>query len=275
MRQPEPLPTPDSPLQPPDSSLRTPASSLQPPRVSCICPTYGRPPDYLHLLEEAVESFLRQDWPQKELLILNDAPGQELVCDAPGVRVINAPQRFASLGEKYNAAIEAARGELICPWEDDDISLPWRIRLSVERLGDADYWNPGRYWFLDGRGLHSDHAMGVSHNGSIFRRSAWQRVGGYPPISGAQDAEFDHRLRLRCHVAHHEPLPVDQWFYIYRWGVSPTHLSGRQPHDAFYAEVGTQPLKSGQFKLRPHWRQNYAMMVGRSAPATFSTAATS
>lgn len=231
------------------------------PFVSCICPTYGRAPDYLHLVEETVESFLRQDWPEKELIVLNDAPDQELVCDAPGVRVINAPERFASLGEKYNAAIAAAGGELICSWEDDDVSLPWRISLSVERLGVADYWNSGRYWFLDGGGLHSDHSMGVSHNCSIFRRSAWEHVSGYPTISGAQDAEMDRRLRRQCHVAQYEPLSIDQWFYVYRWGVSPTHLSGCKPHDVFYADVGRRPIKPGHFKLHPHWRQDYSMMI--------------
>ena len=33
------------------------------PLVSCICPTYNRPPEYQHLVEEAIESFLRQDYP--------------------------------------------------------------------------------------------------------------------------------------------------------------------------------------------------------------------
>jgi glycosyltransferase involved in cell wall biosynthesis len=53
-------------------------------KVSCICPTYNRPPNYQWLLEEAIESFLRQDYAEKELLVLNDCAGQELVCDAPG-----------------------------------------------------------------------------------------------------------------------------------------------------------------------------------------------
>ena len=110
------------------------------PMVSCICPTYGRPATYQHLLEEAVASFLRQTYPNKELIVLNDCPGQELVCQAPDVRVVNRADRFPTLGDKYNAAVSLARGDLIAPWEDDDISLPWRLALSVDRLGDADYF---------------------------------------------------------------------------------------------------------------------------------------
>ena len=49
------------------------------PLVSCICPTYNRPPRHQHLLEEAIASFLRQDYPNKELIVLNDCPGQELI----------------------------------------------------------------------------------------------------------------------------------------------------------------------------------------------------
>jgi hypothetical protein len=61
-------------------------------KVSCICPTFNRLPGSQWLLEEAIESFLRQDYAYKELLVLNDCPGQELICDAPDVFVINFPQ---------------------------------------------------------------------------------------------------------------------------------------------------------------------------------------
>lgn len=83
------------------------------PLVTCVCPTFNRPSEGMELLEEAVESFLRQDYEQKELLILNDCPEQVLVCDAPGVRVVNFPSRFPSLGEKRNAGVRLARGTLI------------------------------------------------------------------------------------------------------------------------------------------------------------------
>ena len=92
-----------------------------------------------------------------------------------------------------------AAGSLLAPWEDDDISLPHRLELSRERLGERDYFNPRRYWYLDRHGLHWDHAMGVGHNLSLFRRRAWQAVGGYPVVTGSQDAEMDHLV--------HQPPP--------------------------------------------------------------------
>ncbi len=88
------------------------------------------------------------------------------------MRVVNVPARFVSIGDKRNAGVDLARGELIAPWDDDDISLPWRLALPVERLGDAYYFNPRCYWFLDNDGFHVDHAVGLAHNASLFRCEA-------------------------------------------------------------------------------------------------------
>jgi len=165
---------------------------------------------------------LRQDYPNKELVVLNDCPGQELICDAPGVRVVNVAERFPSIGDKLNAAVGLARGELVAPW-DDDISLPWRLSLSVERLGDANYFNPRCYWFLDD-GLHVDHSMGYANNASLFRRAAFEGVGGYPSESFGPDAALDAAFSRLAHVV--DPLRGDreltrsEWFYIYRWGLA-------------------------------------------------------
>jgi glycosyltransferase involved in cell wall biosynthesis/Sec-independent protein translocase protein TatA len=236
------------------------------PLVSCVCPTYNRPPDHQHLLEEAIESFLRQDYPNKELIVLNDCPGQELICDAPGVRVVNFAERFPSIGDKRNAAVGLVRGELITSWDDDDISLPWRLSLSVERLSDADYFNPRCYWYWDTNGPHFDHSMGYAHNASLFRRTAFEAVGGYPSVSLGEDAALDAAFSGLAHGV--DPLKGDkeltrsEWFYIYRWGVSPVHMSGLLDED-FYREIGKLPVVEGRFHLSPHWRRDYVAETRR------------
>ena len=123
--------------------------------------------------------------------MLNDCPGQDLLCDAPGVRVVNVPERFPTLGEKRNAGVALARGDLIAPWDDDDISLPWRLSLSVDRIDGAGYFNPRCYWLLDNDGLHVDRSKGYAHNASLFRRAAFEKVGGYPSVSLGADAALD------------------------------------------------------------------------------------
>lgn len=270
------------------------------PLVSCICLTYGRAglvidgraQANLYLLEEAIESFLRcttsysRTSPGAEMVVLNDCPGQELKWDddvlinkcnlnpdwvREHIRLINMDKRFATLGEKYNAAVGEARGDLILCWEDDDISLPWRINQAVEMMIPTplvfNFWNPQRTWYMPGGELYHNHNHGVCHNASVFRKSAWEQVGGYPAISDGQDAVFDRRLRELGPTP--PPLPDDPrlWAYIYRFGVSPVHLSGRAPLEKWYQEVGRLKVVEGSFMLRPHWRIDYERLCKQYASA--------
>ena len=231
--------------------------------VSCICPTFNRVPDHLWLLEEAVYSFLRQDYPAKELIVLNDCPTQELICDAPNVAIVNVSRRFRSMGEKLNAAVGVAQGDLIAPWDDDDISLPWRISDSVAALGEMDYYNPMRYWLSDSKGLRLQHPISLVHACSLFTRRAFDAVGGYPHLTGNQDLVLHRRFKQseRVQVSPRPELAPSEWYYIYRWGVSPAHLSWRRPYDAWYEEIGRRAAEPGQFVLCPHWRKDYVALT--------------
>lgn len=231
------------------------------PLVSCLMPTYGRPPERLWLLEESVECFRRQTYPEdrRELIILNDAAGkgQLLTCDVPGVRVVNRAGRYRYLGDKINALALRARGDLLMLWEDDDISLPWRIESSVALLGDAPYLNVKRSWFMSGDDLTWEHNHGVCHNCSIFTRQAWAMVGGYEPRHD-YDAPMDAVL-ARLPGAKVSPLPrPEDWWYLYRWGVSDFHVSAYYPNQGpKWKERGEMPLVADVFDIKPRWRQDY------------------
>ena len=85
-------------------------------------PTYGRASRQPHLIAEAIYWFTRSDYPadRRELVILNDLPGQTLACSVPGVRVVNLARRLPSLGAKCNALLALAHGEIGMMSEDDD-----------------------------------------------------------------------------------------------------------------------------------------------------------
>jgi FkbM family methyltransferase len=214
----------------------------------------------------SIESFLRQSYPNKELVILNDCPGQELVCDAPGVRVVNVDERLPTLGDKRNAAIALARGELIAPWDDDDISLPWRLSLSVERLGSDIYFNPRGYWLMyenvlyfdENNPLRMNHIIENAHAKSLYTRAAFKAVGGYPSMDSGEDLTFHNALVTLASSNSRQgenatDLKIHEWYYIYRWAVSPIHMTIPEG----YQQIGLLPVEPGKYRILPHWIIDY------------------
>ncbi|MEM7155286.1 MAG: glycosyltransferase [Myxococcota bacterium] len=107
------------------------------PLVSCIMPTKDRRP----YVAGAIEYFLRQDYPNRELIILDSGEDAvaDLVPEHPMIHYVRCEVGLC-LGSKRNLACERARGELISHWDDDDWSAPWRLRVQVQQLlaDDAD-----------------------------------------------------------------------------------------------------------------------------------------
>lgn len=166
------------------------------PLISCIMPTYGRP----DFLGEAVAMFLAQDYPEKELVILNDCEGQQFACSSPGVRVINVASRYRSLGDKRNACIELARGNIIAVWDDDDINLPWRLTHSCDEMRrlQREIYLPDSYFTYRGaETLGESRAAegGAYHGMAIFTRELWEKAGGYPSKGVGEDAEFFRKVK--------------------------------------------------------------------------------
>lgn len=101
------------------------------PLVSCILLTRDRPGFAL----KAIDYFMRQDYPQRELLIVDDGSEsiQSFLPADRRLRYIRLPQ-LASSGEKRNRGCEAARGSVIAHWEDSDWQAPRRLRHQVEAM---------------------------------------------------------------------------------------------------------------------------------------------
>ncbi|MCP3709796.1 glycosyltransferase family 2 protein [Paraburkholderia sp. CNPSo 3274] len=197
------------------------------PLISCVMPTYGRP----SYVNESVAMFLAQDYPQKELIILNDCVGQQFLGEFPDVRIVNRSSRFASLGEKRNACISLARGPVIAIWDDDDVYLPWRLSFSwseMEQLGTS-FYRPAQFWAYWGNAdLHENQAVPgwVSHQWVLFRKDLWDKVGGYPAIDLGEDAQFFERVHreLGETFIKYELVPGDR-FGILRGTSEYQHMS--------------------------------------------------
>lgn len=233
---------------------------MKPPLISCICPTYGRIPYDTFMLEECVYWFTQQTYPNKELIILNDAASQKLVCHVRDVFVINIPLRCRTLGEKYNKLTTIAQGDIIVPWEDDDISLPNRlVQIANHLRGEYEYWKPGGAFFQNGPNAPITFCAksNVFHNASGYKRSLLNKVK-YPEVSGPQDALFDQKaLQVARFNSIRLAVPAE-YQYVYRW----QHGSGKQPNLSGHGDpeqaYQSRPVpEEGTFTIRPVMHRNY------------------
>lgn len=238
------------------------------PAVSCVCPTYGR----VHLLEEAVYAFLQQDYPgPKELIILNDYRQQTLVFDHPEVRIINLPRRFATIGQKYQAAVEQCSHDLIFVWHDDDIYLPHRLSYSVHHLDPQKGFFKAKHGWFWNYGQLSGPAQSRFHGGSCWTRELFDLVQGYAPLNQNYDKVFEDRCAEKRpgSTVGYDSQPADV-YYLYRWlGTNSYHLNGLTQSGNELAEIEAfvqqqaeeGKIQQGHIYLNPHWQADYIDLV--------------
>jgi len=235
------------------------------PFISCKCITAGR----VHLLEEALYSFLHLDYPEDrcELVIVNDYPLQKLIFDHPRVNIINLDETFSTLGEKENFATKQCKGDIICQWDDDDVALPNHL-LNVKKyfVEGTNLLHWGNGIFYNEPNITSLNFIGNS--GIVYHRNAWKAIGEYPLENAGYDMTFiEHIHALGNIVIAYTPEEEASWLYM--WGGRGYHCSG-QGHDtpdrpniierhSVYLEnqrlLGNIP--TGDIILNPHWKYPY------------------
>ena len=79
--------------------------------------------------------FLAQDYPDRELIVVDD--GDDAIADLlpsdARLRSIRLDRR-ATIGAKRNIACEAAAGDVIVHWDDDDWMADWRLTYQANAL---------------------------------------------------------------------------------------------------------------------------------------------
>jgi glycosyltransferase involved in cell wall biosynthesis len=170
--------------------------SASEPLVSCIMPTANR----RAFLPQALRCFLRQDYPNLELLIIDD--GADSIADC--VPAEDSRIRYLrlcgkqSVGAKRNYACAQARGEFIAHWDDDDWYPPWRVRVQLRAMleRDADLSGTSRLFFYE---AGTDRAWRYEYKGSgkpwvcgstmLYRKRLWER-NKFPDIQIGEDTRF-------------------------------------------------------------------------------------
>jgi len=150
------------------------------PKISCVCPTFSR----AYLLEEAIESFHKQDYlGEKELIICNDFTRQNFVYEHPDVKVINLSERCPNLGSKRNKAYSYATGDIFLTWGDDDIHLPKRISRMVNSMisQKSEFLFEGPYYILYAGKIEKN--QGRTSGAHAITKELFYKIGGIPEIN--------------------------------------------------------------------------------------------
>jgi len=168
------------------------------PLVSCVMPTRNRR-DFLPL---AIQLFQRQDYPRKELIILDDGePAHDLIPDDPAIRYVRIPRR-TSIGKKRNIGCEMAAGPIIAQWDDDDWYAAHRLRYQVAALldgrthmsaiaGDLFLDLPGgQVWQCDEAAARSFYPHGCFPSSLVYWRMVWEKLFRYPDRSMGEVGAF-------------------------------------------------------------------------------------
>lgn len=200
------------------------------PKVSVVCAWYNRA-DYI---EDTIDSVLAQEFDNFEFIVVNDGSSDPRVREIlnsyndPRLRVIH--QENTGFTTAIGRAIKESNGEYVAIQGAGDISLPQRLATQVARIENDSFavgvgsareniWVGGD---KDGKRVTIRIPIDVvmlsdllrlksnplNHGDLLYRRSVYDKVGGYRPFFRfAQD--MDLLLRMGRHggyLACHEVL---------------------------------------------------------------------
>lgn len=170
--------------------------------ISAIMPTADR----RAMFAVAVQSFLSQDWEEKELIVVDD--GVDCVSDVakhPSITYVRRPGKM-TIGAKLNLACEIARGDVLVRWDDDDWSGPGRIfdqMRRMERTGKSIsgyhsmlFWDDSKQRAVKYMGARN-YALGTS---LCFTRKYWEQEK-FADTSRDEDNRFIRAARRNNDIA--------------------------------------------------------------------------
>lgn len=206
-------------------------SAVDQPRVSVLMPAYN----HAEFIEEAIRSVLSQDYPNLELIVVDDGSTDKtlevikrLHTETEGAFLYETKPN-GGISSALNAAYLSCSGELIALLASDDFYLDGKIRKQVEafqRLG-PDYGLVHTSAFnqhLDGsrvditglyrpavndcfREIISLKVVAVAPS-VMFTRQAYEDAGGFDEDLPSEDTDFHAAVASKGYKFHYLPEPL-------------------------------------------------------------------
>lgn len=208
----------------------------------------------------AIRYFLRQDYPCKELIIVDDGDDAvgDLIPADDRIRYLRLNER-SSIGKKRNLACAAARGTYIAHWDDDDWHAANRLTYQVQSLerNGAAVCGLGVLAFYDARSQRAwryrfpNDAFPQLACGTLLYERALSREHYFADVDAGEEARFLWGIdRKRC------LLLDDSAFYIAT--LHAENAGAAVTRTAWWDPI---PLESLERALGDEWRH----YVGRSS----------
>jgi glycosyltransferase involved in cell wall biosynthesis len=175
-------------------------------KISCLMPTRNR----RRFVPQAVKYFLQQDYPEKELIVVDDGEDmiRDLLPEDSRIRYI-ALSSPLTIGMKRNIAAALATGDIFCHWDDDDYFGSQRLRQQAFPLlsGEADVsalrmsllltTQDGMLWECAEHVHRALFAHNVRSGTLLYRASYWHDGLYYENRQTGEDVELLHGLLAR------------------------------------------------------------------------------
>jgi len=203
------------------------------PLVTIIIPAYNQG----YYLGEAIQSCLNQTYPNIEIIVVDDGSTdntQEVAHSYNNPKIKYLYKQNGGLSSARNAGIRAASGEYLSFLDSDDMFLPPKIELLMDKFKA----NP-ELGFVAGHALLIDQRGKVIpkkfetflpspiqnlilgnpfHVGSVMIKKEWQEKIGYFDETLRSYEDWDYWLRLAIEGCNMEVVPVAVSKYRFHTG---------------------------------------------------------
>lgn len=206
--------------------------------ISAICIASGR----LCQLQESISSFLKQDYADRELIIVNTLQRQTLVLDAANIRILNVKQTPCMPMQAKNWAVGEVRGDVVIAWDESSVYLPGFLTQVVGAMEGREWCWLNTEFCLDAHGVIRK-IQGTEFS-FAFRKSAFSKCGPYRPgINGASDRNLIGVITRECPGQNTVNNAAD---------VNLIKLGTMEERERIGADI-----RCGQIRLQPNWARDY------------------